>query len=91
MPSLHAKVLKKNLIKTWRICRGDLVQVISGSEKGKKGLVVDVFRKKNRLTVEGVNLVQKHIKKTAESPAQVITKEAGIHYSNVLLVCPETQ
>eukprot|EP01080_Neovahlkampfia_damariscottae_P004442 gene4442-7817_t len=90
MPALHKKTLAKNLIKNWRILRGDLVQVMTGTDKGKQGVVTGVFRKKNRLVVEGVNLIKKHVKKTAETPGQVITKEAPIHYSNVLLVCPET-
>ncbi len=91
MPSLHPKTLAKNLIKHWKILEGDLVQIITGPESGKQGVVKKVLRKKNRLIVEGCNLVKRHIKKRAESPGTVITKEGSIHYSNVMLVCPKTK
>jgi large subunit ribosomal protein L24 len=82
--------LAKNLIKHWKILEGDLVQIITGPESGKQGVVKKVLRKKNRLIVEGCNLVKRHIKKRADSPGTVITKEGSIHYSNVMLVCPKT-
>jgi large subunit ribosomal protein L24 len=90
MPSLHPRTLFNNLIPKWKIVKGDLVQIMTGQEAGKQGVVKKILRKKNRLIVEGCNLVKRHIKKRQDSPGTVITKEASIHYSNVLLVSPTT-
>ena len=91
MPALHPKTLAANLIKKWRIVQGDLVQITTGAEAGKQGVVKKVLRKNNRLIVEGCNLVKRHVKRREDQPGTVITKEAGIHYSNVMLVCPKTK
>jgi len=67
------------------IKRGDEVVVISGSHKGERGKVLEVQHGKNRVLVEGVNLIKKHQKKTQESPeGAIIEKEASIHYSNIM-------
>lgn len=66
---------------------GDTVRVISGSSKGSEGKVLVIDRAKSRVTVEGVNVVKKHVKPSASSPQGGIEeKEAGIHISNVMLV-----
>ena len=57
MPSIHEKILKNNLITKWKILKGDVVQVTAGKDAGKQGTVKKVFRKKNRVLVEGVHLV----------------------------------
>ncbi|OGG93688.1 MAG: 50S ribosomal protein L24 [Candidatus Lambdaproteobacteria bacterium RIFOXYD2_FULL_50_16] len=68
--------------------KGDLVQVISGKDRGQKGKVLAVDRVKMRITVEGVNIATKHIKPNATNQEGRIEKfEAPIHYSNVLLFC----
>ena len=68
-----------------RIKRGDEVVVISGSHKGQRGKVLEIQVNKNRVLVEGVNLVKKHQRKTQENPeGAIIEKEAPIHYSNVM-------
>ena len=68
-----------------QIKRGDDIVVISGSNKGARGKVLEVQREKNRVLVEGVNLVKKHQRKTQENPeGSIIEKEASIHYSNVM-------
>lgn len=86
-----AQKCRKDLIEKWRIYRGDQVMVTQGKEKGQVGTVTKVFRKENRLIVEGLNLVKKHVKRTSEeNKGGVITMEAPIHYSNVNLVDPET-
>jgi len=85
MPSLHRKALAKNLVQQWKIVKGDLGQIIVGQEAGKQSVVKNVFRTKNRLIVERCNLVKRYMPKNNESPCSVITKEAGIHYSNVCL------
>lgn len=69
-----------------RIKRGDEVVVISGSHKGERGKVLEVQLAKDRVLVEGVNLVKKHQRKTQENPeGSIIEKEASIHSSNVML------
>lgn len=73
------------------IKRGDLVQVITGKDKGSKGKVLNVDREKLRIVVEGVNIVTKHIKPTSSDQQGKIEKmEAPIHYSNVLLFCEKS-
>jgi large subunit ribosomal protein L24 len=73
------------------IKKGDKVAVISGKDKGKEGTVVKVFKKDNRVLVEGVNLVTKHLKPSQINPNGGIEEmEAPIHASNVLPVDPKT-
>jgi large subunit ribosomal protein L24 len=71
--------------------KGDKVQVISGKDKGKQGVVLAAFPKKNRVLVEGVNIVKKHAKPSQANPqGGIITKEAPIHVSNVMPLDPKT-
>ena len=66
---------------------GDTVRVITGEHKGEEGKIVKVFIEKNRAIVEGVNMVSKHTKPSAENPqGGIIKKEATIHISNLMLV-----
>ena len=68
----------------------DNVVVISGKDKGKKGKIVAAFPSKNRVTVEGVNVVTKHQKaRNAMQPGGIIHKEMPIDASNVMLLCPK--
>jgi large subunit ribosomal protein L24 len=68
----------------------DKVEVIAGKDKGRVGKVLRVERDKNKVIVERLNLIKKHQKPTdASHPGQIIEREAGIHISNVMLVCPE--
>ncbi|SHN17671.1 large subunit ribosomal protein L24 [Cyclobacterium lianum] len=70
---------------------GDTVLVISGDDKGKKGKILSVDQAKRRAIVEGLNMVTKHVKPTANSPQGGIEKkEAPIHISNLKLVDPKT-
>ena len=74
-----------------KIRKGDLVKVIAGDSKGQQGKVLEVLVAKNRVTVEGVNLVSKHTKPNAATPnGGIIKKEAALHISNVQLVDPKT-
>jgi len=73
------------------IRRNDTVAVTTGKDRGKRGRVLKVLTEKNRLLVEGVNLIKRH---TRPNPAKnvkggVVTREASLHASNVQLVCPE--
>lgn len=68
--------------------KGDIVVVLAGKNKGDKGKVLRVEPKKERLIVEGVNLVKRHTRATPKVPqGGIITKEAPIHASNVMVVC----
>lgn len=70
---------------------GDTVKVLSGDDKGKQGKVLSVDIAKRRAIVEGLNIVTKHRKPTANSPQGAIDKiEAPIHASNLMLVDPKT-
>jgi large subunit ribosomal protein L24 len=70
-----------------KIKKGDTVRVIAGANKGKVGKVLAIDTKNLRITVEGVNLRKKHIRPSQKNPQGGIeTKEAPIHYSNVMLV-----
>ncbi len=72
-----------------RIKKGDTVSVVAGKEKGKKGQVLSTAPSKNRVVVEGVNMMKRHAKPTQKSQqAGIIQREAPIHISNVRLICP---
>ena len=70
-----------------KIKKGDTVQVITGNDAGKTGRVIKVFIDRDRIVVEGVNIVKKHARPTQDNPqGGIIEKEATIHISNVMLV-----
>ncbi|TAK36301.1 MAG: 50S ribosomal protein L24 [Chloroflexota bacterium] len=72
------------------IRRNDTVIVIAGRSRGKRGKVHRVMPTENRLIVEGVNLVKRHTKpRGVARQGGIIEKEAPIHVSNVMLVCPK--
>ena len=71
------------------IRRNDTVEVISGKDAGKRGAVQTILPAKNRLTVEGVNMVRKHQRPTSTlRQAGIIQMEASFNASKVMLVCP---
>ena len=77
-------------MKKFKIKSGDTVRVMSGKDRGKTGTVLKVIRDKDRVLVEGVNMVTKRVKPTAENPqGGLVEKEAPIHISNVMLVDPK--
>lgn len=70
---------------------GDMVQVISGDDKGKRGKVIRVLPTKGKLVVEGVNLVYKHLKPSRQNPqGGRLSKEMPMQESNVMYVDPQT-
>ena len=70
-----------------KIKQGDTVKVISGSYSGKEGRVLKVINSKNRLVVEGINMLKRHMRPNQESPqGGIIEKEGSIHVSNVQLI-----
>ena len=69
-----------------KIRKGDIIKVISGSYKGQTGKVIKTSLNKNRILVEGINVVKKHMKPSQESPqGGIIEKEMSIHISNIML------
>ena len=73
-----------------RLRRGDNVVVLSGRDKGKTGEILRVDRVRNRVLVQGVNMVKRHQRPTQVSPGGINEFEAMIHASNVALVDPKT-
>lgn len=72
----------------FKIRRDDLVEVISGDDRGKKGKVLKILAGKNRAIVEGINLVKKHKRKTqTDQQGGVVSIESSIAISNLSLVC----
>ena len=70
-----------------KIKKGDTVQIMSGNEAGKSGRIIKVFRTKNKIVVEGLNMVKKHARPTQENPqGGIMQKEAAIHISNVMFI-----
>jgi len=68
--------------------KGDTVLVLSGKSEGKKGKVISVLPKKERVVVEGLNKVKRHTKPSQTIPqGGIVEKEAPIHSSNVMLIC----
>jgi large subunit ribosomal protein L24 len=71
-----------------RIKRDDLVLVIAGKDRGKQGQVRQVLPRENRVMVQGVNMIKRHMRPRAMgTQAGIIEKEAPIHVSNVMLIC----
>ena len=81
--SKNLKIKRKMHVK-----KGDMVQVISGKDKGKKGKIILTIPTKNRVIVEKINIIKKHQKPTDANPqGGIIEKEAPIHASNVMIFC----
>lgn len=70
--------------------KGDTVLVITGKDAGKKGKVLEVQPKNQRVIIEGINIVKRHTKPTQAAPqGGIVEKEAAIASSNVMLSCPK--
>ena len=73
-----------------KVHKGDTVLVISGKDKGAKGKVIEAYPKAERVLVEGVNRIKKHVADSAAergaSSGGIVTQEAPIHVSNVMVV-----
>ncbi|RUM36623.1 MAG: 50S ribosomal protein L24 [Desulfobulbus sp.] len=68
----------------------DQVEVIAGKDKGRVGKILSIDRRNNRAVVERINMIKKHQKPVdAQQPGQIIDREASIHISNLMFVCPE--
>jgi large subunit ribosomal protein L24 len=73
-----------------KIKKGDKVIVLAGRDKGKSGEVVGVNPREHRAMVQGVNLVKRHQRQTAQVEGGIISKEAPIQLSNLAIVDPKT-
>ena len=70
----------------FHVKRGDQVVVISGSQKGKSGKILEVLAAKSRARVEGVAMIKRHLKKSQEHPQGTIAeREGSVHVSNLML------
>ncbi len=77
MPKLHVR-------------NGDTVIAIAGRDKGKTGKVLQVFPRKERIIVEGINFVKKHTRpRPPEQQGGIVRQEVPMHLSNVMLYCPK--
>ena len=75
--------------KKFKIKKGDSVIVITGKDKGKTGNVLSILKDKDRVIVQGVNIIKRHRKATQESPGKIEEIEASVHISNVSHVDPD--
>lgn len=71
-----------------KIRSGDTVVVVSGRNKGEQGKVRQNLIERDRVVIEGVNIVKKHIKRGRARQAGIVEVEAALHVSNVMLICP---
>jgi large subunit ribosomal protein L24 len=71
-----------------KIRTGDQVLVTNGRNKGQRGTVRQNLMDRDRVVVEGINIVKKHIKRGRARQAGIVEVEAPLHVSNVMLVCP---
>lgn len=75
----------------FHIKKDDKVKVLAGEDKGKTGKVIRIVTDKNKAVVEGINVVKKHQKPSAENPqGGIVEMEAPIHMSNLMLIDPKT-
>jgi len=72
----------------FKLKKDDTVQLIAGKDKGKRGKIVKILRYKDRVVVEGANIVKKAMKrKSQQDRGGIVEIEAAIHVSNVMIVC----
>lgn len=72
-------------MKRFHVKRGDEVVVLTGTEKGKRGRIIQVLTKKDRVVIEGVKMMKKHVRKSQEHPeGKILDVEGSIHISNVM-------
>jgi len=71
----------------FHVKKGDQVEVISGNFKGSSGKILEVLRRKQRVLVEGVRIIKKHMRKSQDNPqGKIAEREGPIHISNVKLI-----
>ena len=71
----------------FHVKKGDEVIVLAGKEKGKRGKIITILARKDRVIVEGVQLIKRHTKKNQQNPqGAIVEREGSIHVSNVMAV-----
>ena len=70
---------------------GDKVVVIAGKDKGKEGKITKVLRDENKIVIEGVNVVKKHVKPNGQNAGSIVELEAPINASNAMMIDPKTK
>jgi large subunit ribosomal protein L24 len=75
-----------------KIKKGDTVEIVSGKDAGKSGRVLKVDADRQRVVVEGVNMIKRHTRPNPQKKIQggIVEREAGIHVSNVMVVSPDS-
>ena len=73
-----------------KIKTGDKVVVIAGKDKGKQGKVTKVLKEENKVIVEGINMIKKHVKPNGQNAGSIVDMEAPIHASNVMILDPKS-
>jgi large subunit ribosomal protein L24 len=75
-----------------KVKKGDLVEVIAGKDGGKRGRVLRVDRERERIVVEGVNMIKRHTRPNPNRRIQggIVEREAPLHVSNVMVVSPDS-
>lgn len=82
------KVLPRHQL---NIRKGDEVLVVAGNDRGKKGKVLKVIPREDRIIVEGVHFIKRHTKPNQKIPqGGIVEREGKIHVSNVMVICPKT-
>lgn len=76
-----------------RIKKGDTVEVIAGKDAGKRGRVLRVDRDRERVVVEGVNMIKRHTRPNPQRRVQggIVEREAAVHASNVMAISPDSE
>ena len=69
---------------------GDKVVVITGKDKGKQGKIIKTLKAENKVIVEGINMIKKHVKPNGQNAGSIVDMEAPIHASNVMILDPKT-
>jgi large subunit ribosomal protein L24 len=83
----HTRVFRNIKVK-YNIKKNDLIEVITGEEKGRRGRVLEIIKAKDQALVEGLNLMKKHQRARSQNqPAGIVTVPSPIHISNLVLVC----
>src|SRR5699024_3497377 len=71
--------------------KGDKVKVLSGKDRGKQGTILEANPKKERVLVEGINMIKKHAKPSQDNPkGGILNQEASMHVSNVMPIGPNS-
>ncbi len=73
-------------MRRFHVKKGDEVVVITGTEKGRRGRVISILPKKERVIIEGIKMIKKHQRKNAQHPnGAIVEREGSLHISNVML------